>query len=158
MLKHKKYIFICIAAILLAVLGFSVLQSSCRYTADSNYETGQAACQEIWQTAERLAADGVITLDRSFTSQDSFGREILSQTDNGYIGGFAVTVRDGSIEYVLCSRQRRSLADEDIRIYPREEQIGSLSSLFTKKNTVFCMTADEHGSFSKGSNENEHFK
>jgi len=132
-------VFVLIAIILLTV---TAILTSAEYTAGSAYKTGQYAAHDIWTYAEEISISDNYALDGIITVDSEFGIKITEKLDTEpKIKDFRIVCENGKISYVLCSYKK--IKEEDVRIYDKPEQLEKLSSIFTKRSTVFCRSAEE---------------
>ena len=144
--SRKKLIIAAIVILLVIGLAFWVIQSGMKWTANSAYKAGAACCKDIWRQAEEIANAEGLPLEGEISPESPIGQRIEITVGEEYGSGeidFRVCCQNGRIYMVVCNMYGRKLSLSDIRFHTKDEQINSLSSIFTRGKTVACITETE---------------
>ena len=144
--RKRRSLLIPVILLLLAAVAFTVIQSGMKYTANSSYKAGYACCKNIWRQAEEIAKAEGLPLEGEISPESPIGQRIeitVGEEYGGPVKDFRVCCQNGRINMVVCNMYGRKLSLSDIRFHTKDEQINSLSSIFTRGKTVACITETE---------------
>lgn len=123
--KRRKRVITIVVILFIIRLGFWVIQSGMKYTANSAYKAGAACCRDIWRQAEEISESEGLPLEGEISPESPIGQRIEITVGEEYGSGekdFRVCCQNGRIYMVVCNMYGRKLSLSDIRFHTKNEE------------------------------------